>query len=180
MGGSGSGGKPKPTKIKELASNPGRRPLNVDEPQYSRVRDTAPKDLDKVGRDEWNRISHEMRELGVITKMDETILFAYCDEFSTYKMAIKEMRKPKQKKLILLSPSGYPIQNPFLSIKRKSIQVLKGLASELGLSPASRSRVTAAPTKPTEDGYTKLKADRANRLVEAQERFKKARPKKNK
>jgi phage terminase small subunit len=88
------------------------------------------------------------------------------------------MRKPKQKKLIMASPNGYPVQNPYLAIRRRSVQILRGLANDLGLSPVARSRITVAPTAPEEDEYEKLKKDRDLRLIQAQERFKKQNKKK--
>lgn len=164
--------KPTPSKLKELKGNPGKRPLNEDEPIFSAMDETAPESLDEEGAAEWNRIVDELRTSGVVTKMDETILWAYCQEFSIAKKAAKEL---KGNGLIIKAPSGYPIKNPYLSIQHRSLYLLKSLASELGLSPSSRSRVVAIPTKKG-DKYEQLKNERAARKAKAIEKLKEPPP----
>jgi len=153
----------KPTRLKLLSGNAGRRKLNKDEPQYSKLDEAPPDSLCEIGKAEWNRIVGEMRASGVLTVADEKILWAYCDECATAERAVKEL---KGKGLILKSPRGYPIQNPYLNIKRKSFLIMKTLAVELGLTPCARSKVSAIPIKP-DDPYKQLKEARAARLAAA-------------
>jgi len=61
--------------------------------------------------------------------------------------------------------------NPHLAIKQKSVALLKSLACELGLTPASRSRVSVVLTK-MDDPYEQLKKRRQARLAEAKKRAK--------
>ena len=79
-----------PTKLKILKGNPGRRKLNKDEPQYSPMDETPPDSLCEIGVAEWVRIIAEMENNGVLTKADEKILWAYCDEFATAERAVRE------------------------------------------------------------------------------------------
>lgn len=58
---------------------------------------------------------------------------------------------------------------PHLSIKQKSVVLLKSLASELGLTPSARSKVAAVPTK-QDDPYVELKKRREARLADAKKR----------
>jgi len=157
-----------PTKLKILKGNPGRRKLNKDEPQYSKLEEAPPDSLCEIGRGEWNRIVGEMRASGVLTVADEKILWCYCSEYATAEQAVMEL---KGQSLILESPKGYPFQNPYLNIKRKSFLIMKTLATELGLTPSSRSRVSATPAKP-DDPYKQLKEARAARLATVQANLK--------
>jgi len=47
------------------------------------------------------------------------------------------------------SPSGYPIQSPYVPIANRQAEIMLRVAAEFGYTPASRSRVAAsAPNKP--------------------------------
>jgi hypothetical protein len=43
------------------------------------------------------------------------------------------------------SPTGYPIQSPYLSIANRQAELMMRVASEFGFTPASRSRISAPP-----------------------------------
>ena len=39
------------------------------------------------------------------------------------------------------SPSGYPIQSPYVAIANRQAEIMMRIASEFGLTPASRGRI---------------------------------------
>jgi phage terminase small subunit len=41
------------------------------------------------------------------------------------------------------SPTGYPIQSPYVSIANRQAEIMMRIASEFGFTPASRSRISA-------------------------------------
>jgi P27 family predicted phage terminase small subunit len=43
------------------------------------------------------------------------------------------------------SPTGFPIQSPYLAIANRQAEIMMRIASEFGFSPASRSRISAPP-----------------------------------
>lgn len=43
------------------------------------------------------------------------------------------------------SPTGYPIQSPYLAIANRQAEFMMRVASEFGFTPASRSRISAPP-----------------------------------
>jgi len=43
------------------------------------------------------------------------------------------------------SPTGYPIQSPYLAIANRQAEIMMRVASEFGFTPASRSRISAPP-----------------------------------
>jgi phage terminase small subunit len=48
------------------------------------------------------------------------------------------------------SPSGYPIQSPYLAIANRQAEIMMRIASEFGFTPASRSRIaTPSSAEPT-------------------------------
>jgi hypothetical protein len=40
------------------------------------------------------------------------------------------------------SPTGYPMQSPYLSIANRQAELMMRIASEFGFTPASRSRIS--------------------------------------
>jgi Phage terminase, small subunit len=45
------------------------------------------------------------------------------------------------------SPSGYPIQSPYVSIANRQAEIMMRIASEFGFTPASRSRISTPAKK---------------------------------
>ena len=64
------GRKPKPTAIKVLEGNPGKRALNEMEPQPEKKAPKCPVWLDKEAKKEWKRISKQLEDLGILTEVD--------------------------------------------------------------------------------------------------------------
>jgi phage terminase small subunit len=47
---------------------------------------------------------------------------------------------------MIKSPTGFPIQSPYLAIANRQAEIMMRIASEFGFTPASRSRI-ATPSK---------------------------------
>jgi len=43
------------------------------------------------------------------------------------------------------SPSGYPMQSPYIGLANRQAELMMRIASEFGFTPASRSRISAPP-----------------------------------
>ena len=63
------GRKPKPTALKELEGNPGRRPLNGAEPKPDRKAPRCPSWLEEEAKKEW-RVWAILEQMGLLTEMD--------------------------------------------------------------------------------------------------------------
>ena len=99
-----AGRPPKPTAIKALAGNPGKRPLNNNEPKPSGI-PSCPTFLDAAAKKEWKRISKELIEIGILTSVDRSILASYCDAYSRWAQATEELndlRKQKGKSVLVV------------------------------------------------------------------------------
>ena len=140
-----SGRKPKPTVLKLLEGNPGRRPLNQNEPKSQVRLPRVPEHLSDEAKKEWRRLGHLLVRMGVMTEADADALALLCTSWARWLEAEEQLRRYG---IVIKSPSGYPIQSPYLSIARQSMAELRSLLSEFGLTPASRSRVNA--TAPVE------------------------------
>lgn len=106
----------------------------------------CPDHLDPEASVEWTRLAAELHALGILTRIDRAVLAAYCQTWSRWCAA---ERKVTEQGTIVKSPNGYPIINPYLSVANEALRQLRAFATELGLSPSSRSRVNLpdAPKK---------------------------------
>ena len=134
------GRKPKPTSLKILQGNPGRRPLNSAEPKFPTLQSDCPKHLGPIAAEEWARIRDLFRE--IFTEADRAALSAYCVCYGRWVEAEDHVRATG---MMVKSPSGYPMQNPWLSIANKAFQQMNKMMSEFGMTPSSRSRVKTLP-----------------------------------
>lgn len=147
------GRKPKPTASKKLAGNPGRRPLNKKEPALpppTKAFLDPPPELadDKAAQHEWRKIAPLLRERKVISAADRGVLMALCREWSTYHEASVKWRTQG---MVVRTPSGYPIVNPYRGIATRALSNLTRLWVELGLTPSARSRIAALEDNPLRD-----------------------------
>lgn len=138
------GRKPKPTARKKLEGNGGRRPLPKHEPVMPAVPpafDAPPAELvdDAVAAAEWKRLAPILRNSKTITEADRGSLIAVCQQWSRYIEANKSVSTAG---MVVRSPSGYPMPNPYIAISNKSLGNCVKLWAELGLTPSSRTRVT--------------------------------------
>ena len=133
-----AGRKPKPTHLKALAGTYRPDRANPAEPQPPVGLPEPPAELDAVGRQMWEFVGRELHACGMMTTVDGPQLHLLCMAWSRYCMASKKITPET---MLLKSPKGYPIQNPYLSIMNKAFEQVQKTLTELGMSPSSRSRV---------------------------------------
>lgn len=147
-----SGPKPKPTKIKKLQGNPGKRPLNKKEPKPKQIVkiQSAPRHLDPVAKKEWRRTGKKLIGLGLLTDIDLPAFAAYCQQYSTWVMATEEIKKNG---VLSYAKNGFPMQSPFVAIQNKAQVEMRKWLTEFGMTPSSRSRVEVND-EPEKDEFT--------------------------
>jgi P27 family predicted phage terminase small subunit len=134
------GAKPKPTAIRRLQGNPGKRAWNHDEPDPPKEMPDCPRHLSDLAREEWDRLAGVLHDMGIFTTVDRAALAAYCQAYGRWAEAEEKL---KDTPVMLKTPSGYVQQNPWLSVANKQLEIMGRYMAELGITPASRSRVRA-------------------------------------
>ena len=142
--------KPKPTHLKLIAGNPGKRHLNPNEPMPARARPSPPAMLTGDALDEWQRVSDELYVLGLLTNVDRAALAGYCQAYGRWLRAergIAEMAKRDELTggLMIKTTNGNAIQNPLVGTARKAMADMLRFAVEFGMTPSARSRIEAGP-----------------------------------
>jgi len=140
------GRKPKPTSIKVLAGNPGKRPVNTAEPRFRVPERTprAPAFLSDSAAEVWRDLGKLLRDAGLFTVVDRYALAMFCAAAGRW---IEAERKLKETGPVLVSrETGNLYQNPYLHIANKAWGQMRQMLSEFGLTPAERSRLKAVTT----------------------------------
>ena len=84
---------PKPTALKKLAGNPGKRPLNDREPQPERVAPAQPRGLPSGAKEFWDAHVEKLEQLGVLTEVDGPAFTMMCRH---YDLAIQAATRVRQ------------------------------------------------------------------------------------
>lgn len=132
------GRNPKPTALKILEGNPGKKPLNENEPKPKKIAPKCPSWLEPEAKKEWRRMAKTLETIGVLTQVDATAFAGYCQAYARWKEAEEFLTKHGT---IFKTPSGYIQQVPQVSIAQTYLKVMKDFCSEFGLTPAARSRI---------------------------------------
>lgn len=135
-----------------------------------------PEHISAVAKTEWARVSVELNNMGVLTKIDRAALAAYCqawadwveaeDQLAKYGKVVKSPVKTTKRTKhhtsdeVVETSGGFPMQSPFLPIRNRALELMHRFAIEFGMTPSSRSRIRA-------DGSAKDRADPAEKYFTA-------------
>ena len=133
------GRKPKPSRMKVLTGNPGKRALNAEEPIPAPVVPECPPELSPTARREWDRLVADLAPLRLLTSLDRAALAAYCGAYALWAEATEAIQKYGT---MVKSPSGYPMQSPYVAIANRQAEIMLRIAAEFGFTPASRARIS--------------------------------------
>jgi len=140
--------KPKPTALKILEGNPGKRPLPKNEPKPDLALMPCPEYLkdDDIAYGEWNRIVPELYKIGLLTKIDKVALELYCSQYSIYRKSF-ELIKDKSVASVDKRRAS--------QATREAAKIIKTVAVEFGMTPSSRSRISL-PGESVDDEFKRL------------------------
>jgi P27 family predicted phage terminase small subunit len=134
------GRKPKPTVLKLLHGNPGKRKINDKEPMPAPLPDACPPELtDGDAQQEWARTIVPAIARGQITSADRVFAIAHCDLWATWRSQLADASRHAH--VVAAGKSGHPMPNPARGMANKTLMLLAKVDAELGLTPVSRSRV---------------------------------------
>jgi len=137
------GRKAVPTKIKQLRGTLRSCRVNRDEPKPSVVDISMPPNwLGNHGRAEWKRVVRSL-PAGVITGVDLAVFETYCATYQEWREAVGRIAENGTE---AVTARGESRASPDVILARNARRDLVRLATELGVTPASRSKVHAAPS----------------------------------
>jgi P27 family predicted phage terminase small subunit len=144
-----AGRNPMPTNLKKLRGNPGKRAINAAEPKLAKALPYCPKHLSQEAKDEWHRVSRELYEAGLLTKVDRAALAGYCQAWARW---VEAEKKLADEDLVLTTEKGYAYANPLIGVAKQAMADMRAFMGAFGMTPASRGKVTAN-TETEEDPF---------------------------
>lgn len=129
---------PKPKAINDLKGDTHKRRRHQAEPEPPNDRPTCPEHLDDIAKHEWQSVTEQLDQMGLLSSADATALELYCSAYSRYRQAESMVRKFGE---VIVSPvNKYPMVSPYSTVMNKNLDVCRRLLVEFGMTPASRSR----------------------------------------
>ena len=144
-----------PSNIVDMRGNPGKRGINKREPKFTKfnVDVGCPAWVSRLGHLVWANLAKELEPLGLLTEADRLTFAMLCESYALWR---REMAIVEKEGTVVQTFLKNSIQNPRLGIANKAGERFCKLASEFGLSPASRVRLEVKEIDPQGDLFGDL------------------------
>lgn len=136
---------PKPTALKRLQGNPGKRALNKAEPQYPAEGLTCPRWLDLEAKREWRRVVRLLKLQRIATAADRAVLAAYCQAWARWKQAEEVLAEKGITMQVATKEDVVTKVRPEVAISAQYYRQMVEAAGRFGLDPSSRSKISVPP-----------------------------------
>lgn len=150
-----AGRPPKPTRLKVIQGNPGKRPLPRGEPTPRPGAPRMPRWLSPDAQREWRYIVRELRAMGLLARSDRALLAAYCECVAEYVACMRDIRENGR---YYETEGGHQGPRPALTHSVKMLDAIMRIATRFGLSPSDRARLAVPPQKQEEDPFAEFLA----------------------
>ncbi len=142
----------KPTNLKVIEGNRGKRSLNKQEPDPTYLNDlAAPEWLPAGAKAVWDEVAPQLRNARLLTTVDVQALAAGCVALWQFRFAAcragdENMVKAnyKENEDGKLVPYGEHI-NPWMMVQSMTFKQAMGIFQQFGMSPAARTRISVNP-----------------------------------
>ena len=141
-----AGRRPKPTALRLIEGNPGKRAINKREPKPGREIPSCPAHLTDAGKVAWGRLCALLDRMGVLTEADAFTLERLCDCYAEI-LACREEVEARGRIYESVKGEGEVLMkaNPAVAMLADADRRFKGYLVEFGLTPAARSKVQVKP-----------------------------------
>lgn len=147
---------PKPTALKLVTGNPGKRALNKREPKAAGAYGAPPEHLDAIGKAAWRTLAKTLKDMGLESSSDRKALELLCSVYEEWREAREVVKDEGMTYERHTAEGGLVIAvRPEVRIAADAFRRLQRMMLEFGLTPSARSRVTTgdAPQEDPMDAY---------------------------
>lgn len=154
---------PKPTALKALQGNPGKRKLNKSEPKFKGA-PTCPVWLTASAQIEWQRVVEDLAALDMLRSVDSSALAAYCQSYARWQSAeqIVDAEGQTVKEPVINNGEvvGHRVKrHPATTIAKDALAAMLRAASLFGFDPSSRSRINLGDGEKETDPFAEFMSD---------------------
>lgn len=141
-----AGRKPLPTQVKKIKGTLQNCRVNLREPKPEGDLVEPPDYMTEGAKSAW-RYALECAPPQLLKRLDMSVLEIWACAADLYRQAQTGIT---QTGLLVPAPNtGVPMQSPYLAIANKQAQIMTKAATEMGFTPASRSRVSMPVETPS-------------------------------
>ena len=147
----------KPTNLKVLEGNPGKRPLPENEPKPTPIAPKRPSWLTGEGKKIWEKLAPELEKLGLLTSIDGEAFAAACQAWKDY-VDCQKIIKKHGRTYTYKNQGGFEneTERPEVKVANKALEQFRSFCREFGLTPASRAKIEVKTEDGEEDPMEKL------------------------
>lgn len=103
-----------------------------------------------MAKREWKRVAKDLHTCGLLTGVDRAALAAYCVAYGRW-VAAETLLQRGSAPLVSVSEKGYVYPHPLLAVSNKAMELMHKFATEFGMTPSARARLTVQNTKPVDE-----------------------------
>jgi P27 family predicted phage terminase small subunit len=117
----------------------------------------CPPELEGAAREAWERFSQELDSCGIGSQLDAIALQLLCETYAAHVVAAEQVAKLGAVWIERTEPGKLPkfAYSPYWVIQKNEQKKLLTLLAEFGMTPSSRTRVSARPTETKLDKFLK-------------------------
>ena len=129
----------KPTELKLLQGNPGKRKIEKSAIVFSKKEEAAPTmELSGYALEYWRYLKPILEQNGVLSQADSTELTLLCQTWGGYRAAFEQL---ENEPLVVTSDKGSAYQNPLVGIVNTYRDAVQKMLIQFGMTPVARSSV---------------------------------------
>lgn len=140
-----SGPPPKPTALRAIDGNRGKRATNKQEPDPEYLEATSlqsPAWLSERAKAVWDEIAPPLQKARLVAVIDVTLLAMCCEAVAQYRYAVSQVGDHA----VLPAAAGKGEQvNPWMIVQSMSFKQAVVILRDFGVSPAARTRIALQP-----------------------------------
>lgn len=146
-----AGRPPKPTALKLIEGNRGKRATTKQEPDPDYLQDiTAPDWLPQRAKVVWNEIAPKLQRAKLLTEVDIDALAMGCVAIAQFRYSVERTGDSLVKTKTVLDEEGKVVEagehiNPWALMQSMTYKQAMGVFQRFGMSPADRTRIAVNP-----------------------------------
>ncbi|MCI8212592.1 terminase [Pseudomonas sp. S25] len=150
---------PKPTALKLVQGNPGKRKLNskAPSPDALAVVPDPPEWFGPIAVAAWQQVAPWLTEAKILTATDLHNLEAFCMAYQRWREAQADITLNG----IIVMGAKQEIKNPACTVANETMRQMATFGSALGLDPAARARLKPGGAEKPNNPFTALRGGKA-------------------
>lgn len=146
-----AGRPPKPTALKVIEGNRGKRATNKQEPDPTYLTDLEPPAwLAKAAKDVWKEVAPKLAAAKLLTEVDVQMLAMGCVAIAQHRYAVKRTGDDLVKVKHEVDDEGELFSvgehiNPWMLVQSMTFKQAMAVFQQFGMSPAARTRIAINP-----------------------------------